>query len=639
VTLLRDLWFDYQKEAIEGRRDDTNEQEWISLALKSARSAGVEDPEDPESIEFLLRAPHIFTMDEVQLLAQLPVAEENGLPGIRTEMVPPFAAGPPRLIARPATGDVLKAGPQPDTQTPAATAPARIRIGREIDRHGLRDQDEQLWHHLPLPDLAKHALIVGSTGSGKTVTSLFIIRELLSHAVPILIIEPVKTEYYRELRHIHGATIIRRRLEGTSNGGKVSDFLAFDPMRLQPGVSVARHASYLKSCFEAAFPVSPNSPEAMLLEAGIRSYYTDPRDRLGCGLELFARGSERTHHTTILITIERPRPPDPTTGARRTPERFYRVSPYRLDKEKGEKAVYYEKFVMPSLAGFRRFFSLTFLPQMVNAQGGQRVAELLETWRQFFERRFEALDSGMIGYAAKEADALYLEDESNYDLFGKLLLSPTIVELDGIPDDEQKALMMAFLTAFLFERRQAEDLLSRELEEEKGFNGDAGRAVNDGTESQRIPALRHVLILEEAHRILPNSVRSFRPDAGGGGGAQAKSVSLFVDMLAEIRAFGQGLIIVEQIPTKIVPEAVKNTNLKIMLRLTAADDREFLGAAMNFTEQQKRFVTSLSAEEGRGVHMAVFEQQADQPKLLMLPLSLRRETPIHASLFEQGRSA
>lgn len=229
----------------------------------------------------------------------------------------------------------------------------------------------------------------------------------------------------------------------------------------------------------------------------------------------------------------------------------------------------------------------------------------------------------MIGFAARKADRLFEKNADDYDPFGRLLESSTIVELDGIPDNEQKALMMGFLTAFLFERRQAEDLADREALERKR-NGQPTDLPASG------PKLKHVLFLEEAHRILAGGGKS-----GGGPGAasQPQAVSLFEDMLAEIRAFGQGLVIVEQIPTKIVPEAVKNTNLKIMLRLTAWDDREFLGTAMNFTEEQKRFVTSLRAEEGRGIDMVVFDHQLDQPRLLTLPLPGKREEPIHASLF------
>ena len=52
-------------------------------------------------------------------------------------------------------------------------------------------------------------------------------------------------------------------------------------------------------------------------------------------------------------------------------------------------------------------------------------------------------------------------------------------------------------------------------------------------------------------------------------------------MLAEIRAYGEGIVVAEQIPTKLVPDVVKNTALKVVHRLPAEDDRQLVGAAMN----------------------------------------------------------
>jgi len=185
----------------------------------------------------------------------------------------------------------------------------------------------------------------------------------------------------------------------------------------------------------------------------------------------------------------------------------------------------------------------------------------------------------------------------------------TVVELDAVPDSEQKSLVMAFLMTFLFEKRQADDLTARRL----------GEKSTD--------KLRHVLILEEAHRLLANTGGGRGGDHAGMG-SRAKAVSLFVDMLAEIRAFGQGIVIVEQIPTKIVPDAVKNTNLKIMLRMTSKDDRDYLGEAMNFTAEQKRFVTGLRARAGEGIQFIAFEEGIDQPILLNLPLPDREADKI-----------
>jgi hypothetical protein len=247
------------------------------------------------------------------------------------------------------------------------------------------------------------------------------------------------------------------------------------------------------------------------------------------------------------------------------------------------------------------FFLYRFLPRVVRVPPGGKgpTAELRERWMQIFERRFDALRSGMIGIAARRAAELHAKDPQTYDPFRALLHGNVVLELDGIPDDDQKALIMAFISVFLFERRQADDFELRE----------AGVTPKE--------QLKHVLVIEEAHRLLTNVSMGGRGEVAGLS-AKAKSVSAFVDMLAEIRLFGQGLVVVEQIPTKIVPEAVKNTNLKIMLRLTAADDRDFLGSAMNLTADQKRFVTSLRAG-GDGVNMVVFEQQSDQPRLLKLP--------------------
>lgn len=52
-------------------------------------------------------------------------------------------------------------------------------------------------------------------------------------------------------------------------------------------------------------------------------------------------------------------------------------------------------------------------------------------------------------------------------------------------------------------------------------------------------------------------------------------------MLAEVRALGEGIVIADQLPTAMAPEVIKNTSLKIGLRITAKDDRELLGGTMN----------------------------------------------------------
>lgn len=109
--------------------------------------------------------------------------------------------------------------------------------------------------------------------------------------------------------------------------------------------------------------------------------------------------------------------------------------------------------------------------------------------------------------------------------------------------------------------------------------------------------LRHVIAIEEAHRLL-------RRSEGTGG----HTVEMLANLLAEVRAYGQGLVIAEQIPTKIVPDVVKNSALKVMHRLPSQDDRDVVGATMNLDDVQSRAVVSLRPGEA-----AVHADGMDRP--------------------------
>ncbi len=72
-------------------------------------------------------------------------------------------------------------------------------------------------------------------------------------------------------------------------------------------------------------------------------------------------------------------------------------------------------------------------------------------------------------------------------------------------------------------------------------------------------------------------------------------------MLAEIRKYGESLIIVDQIPNKLTSEVLKNTNTKIVHRLFAIDDKEAIGNTMALTDEQKNFLSRL--EVGRQFYL------------------------------------
>ena len=166
----------------------------------------------------------------------------------------------------------------------------------------------------------------------------------------------------------------------------------------------------------------------------------------------------------------------------------------------------------------------------------------------------------------------------------ELLNRPVIMELEDIGDDETKSFVIGILLVQLYEYRKSQ--------------------MTKGSKD-----LSHILMVEEAHRLLKNV-----PDTGDGGNARAKSVEFFCNLLAEIRTFGQGIIIADQIPTKLAPDTIKNTNLKIVHRTVAREDRETIGMAMNMNQEQVEYLSSLP----RGC-AAVYAEGDNRPKCVLLP--------------------
>jgi DNA helicase HerA-like ATPase len=81
---------------------------------------------------------------------------------------------------------------------------------------------------------------------------------------------------------------------------------------------------------------------------------------------------------------------------------------------------------------------------------------------------------------------------------------------------------------------------------------------------------------------------------------------MFANILSEIRAYGEGLLIADQVPARLVPDAIKNTNLKIVHRLVAADDREAMSACMTLTPEQSAIINRLRL--GQAI---IYGEQAD----------------------------
>jgi uncharacterized protein len=169
---------------------------------------------------------------------------------------------------------------------------------------------------------------------------------------------------------------------------------------------------------------------------------------------------------------------------------------------------------------------------------------------------------------------------------GELLRRNVVLAIEDVANDEDKAFLIGTLIIRIVEHLR--------LRARSGAGG----------------GLRHVIVIEEAHRLL----RAQREGASG------HAVELFASMLAEIRAYGEGIVVAEQIPAKLVPDVVKNTALKVLHRLPAHDDRQVVGAAMNLDDDQSREVVSLPPGEA-----AVFADGMDRPLRIRVPFGGDRE--------------
>ncbi len=136
--------------------------------------------------------------------------------------------------------------------------------------------------------------------------------------------------------------------------------------------------------------------------------------------------------------------------------------------------------------------------------------------------------------------------------------------------------------------------------------------------------LRHMLVIEEAHRLLRATED-----------ARSSSIEQFANLLAEVRAYGQGVIVAEQIPSKLISDVIKNSALKIMHRLPSLDDRDVVGATMNLEQAQSESVVSFApgraAVHADGMDRPILVSVAEPPrshraKLDSAPVMTRSES-------------
>ncbi len=141
----------------------------------------------------------------------------------------------------------------------------------------------------------------------------------------------------------------------------------------------------------------------------------------------------------------------------------------------------------------------------------------------------------------------------------------TIIDLSSIGSDETRSLIMGILIVKLRNYR---------------------KTVTTGPNS----SLVHVTVLEEAHNILKRCSKEASVDAGNVQGAAVESLCRCI---AEMRSAGEGFMIIDQSPGAVDEAAIKNTAIKVCMRLPAKNDCEEIGAALSLNDNQIRELSRL----------------------------------------------
>lgn len=420
-----------------------------------------------------------------------------------------------------------------------------IKLGKLVYHGG----DTELILPTSINGLARHTLVCGANGSGKTNTILGILKEVSDIRCNFMVIEPAKTEYVDwaigyntklNAEQQKGMRLDEKPIDIYMPGKKsywhagkcgesieyhLSNVLKlnpFEPVSIDGKIpDVMAHLDRIKSIFALAFPMEDILPTVM--EALLRDVYT-------YGEKWLKRGTSDD-----------------------VPEHFPTLGLLACRIRSVISSLGYEPRVTAN----------------IYAAINLRLGNLLSGWKR------ELLNNEVLG-GYKKLSKSELEKGIRRPTWDDFFNRKVVINLSGVADDNDRSFVMGLLLLYLYEYRIA-------LSERKGF-------------SFNLNKLQHLTIIEEAHRVMMNNPNPDSP--------QFKCGQLFSNLLSEIRAYGEGLMIVDQVPGRLIPDAVKNTNLKIIHKLISKDDIEIVSKSMGISEKQQEIIPKLGI--GQAVIAGIF---------------------------------
>jgi hypothetical protein len=149
-----------------------------------------------------------------------------------------------------------------------------------------------------------------------------------------------------------------------------------------------------------------------------------------------------------------------------------------------------------------------------------------------------------------------------------LLAVPTVIELDHLGDPEFIAFVLCLLLVRVFEYLRT-----------FGPSDD----------------LRSLLVIDEAHRVLEELPKVV--DMSEGAMAKRYAIDQLVNLVSEARSLGLGVVLAEQVPTRLARDAIKNCHNIFVHRLTSPEDLQLMALETGCNREQAKHIAYLKDGE------------------------------------------
>lgn len=461
--------------------------------------------------------------------------------------------------------------PNPFEQLPEDTPDDGDAISMGVVQHRGRATGQHF--RLPLirpkrvtPNLAgvgdRVLMVAGSPGSGKTNFCLSFLGQLWDNRpnsgreprvkYPYLVIDPTRGNEFRQVMRYAGDDL----LIFTVGDSRCSGF-RFNPFIVPRQVSVQTHISRIMSCFKAAYHMW--DPLPAIFEMAIKRAYEGRRRPLW-----------NTRHPGVAWLAAED---FPSEAGEPFPDLDDVIG--AMGRGGGSEPELWSVDGRPTVMFEQR--------DMWGGQTENAATIVASTYLRLNSLR------GSFGHilgAGQSADPLI-------DI-AKLLERPVVLEMGMVGDSQALSLIMAFLLS----------CLRGTIETTGPALRDAARAAGGGWVN--------MLVVEEAHLLLSAEGGGGGKDAGNSKAQAAEDIN---NMLAEVRKYGQGVMLLDQRPGSLVGGAIDNAYVICMHRLNEEKSFTQFSQLLNLSADQQRFART----ELRPGEMITLDRRSGLPVLVRPP--------------------